>query len=304
MPLDRRQFVIRSSLALAGGALLPRLGTFAADPAAGFETLRGSVGIFTGRGGTIGWLARADALVVVDSQFPESAADCLTGLIERSKPTVDALVNTHHHRDHTGGNGIFRPAAKMIVAHEKVPGLQRKAAEESESVDEQTYPDTTFSTNWKMDAGGETVTATHYGAAHTGGDCVVHFGKANVVHMGDLIFNRFHPFIDRPAGASIEGWIGTLEQVLAEHDADTLYVFGHGQPGFGVTGKAADLEFMRDYLSALLDFAEKGIKQGKSVEALAEAEALPGFEEVEAPADWLTLGANVKVACEELTAGS
>jgi glyoxylase-like metal-dependent hydrolase (beta-lactamase superfamily II) len=97
MALDRRQFVIRSSLALAGGVLLHRAPGLAAEPASGFEELRGSVGIFTKRGGTIGWLVRSDALVVVDSQFPESAGDCLAGLRKRSTRKLDALINTHHH---------------------------------------------------------------------------------------------------------------------------------------------------------------------------------------------------------------
>jgi glyoxylase-like metal-dependent hydrolase (beta-lactamase superfamily II) len=155
-----------------------------------------------------------------------------------------------------------------------------------------------------MDAGGETVTATYYGAAHTGGDCVVHFQEANVVHLGDLVFNRFYPFIDRPAGASTAGWIEVLEKVVAEHDDDTLYIFGHGRPEFGLSGGAADVKVMRDFLSALLEFTAKGIKKGEGVDELAQQEALPGFEDHVAPADFLSLGANIKVAYEELTAGS
>jgi glyoxylase-like metal-dependent hydrolase (beta-lactamase superfamily II) len=303
MALDRRQFVIRSSLALAGGVLLHQAPGLAAEPASGFEELRGSVGIYTKRGGTIGWLVRSDALVVVDSQFPESAGDCLAGLRKRSARKFDALINTHHHGDHTAGNGVFRPEAKIIVAHENVPKLQKKSAEERGNADKQTYADTTFSKSWKMDAGGETVTATYYGPAHTGGDCVVHFHESNVVHMGDLIFNRWYPFIDRPAGASIAGWIDVLEKVVAAHDKETLYIFGHGRPEFGVSGRAADVKVMRDFLAALLEFTAKGIKQGKSVDELAQQEGLPGFGDHVARGDFLSLGANIEVAYEELTAG-
>ena len=304
MALDRRQFVIRSSLALAGGILLPRPAGSADEPASSFQELRGSVGIFTERGGTIGWLVRTDALVVVDSQFPESARDCLAGLRKRTARKLDALINTHHHGDHTAGNGVFGPEAQMIVAHKNVPRLQRESAEKRGNPDEQTYADTTFSESWKMDAGGETVTATYYGAAHTGGDCVVHFQEANVAHMGDLVFNRYYPFIDRPAGASIAGWVEVLEKVLAEHDDDTRYIFGHGRPEFGVSGGGADLRVMRDFLSALLEFTGRGIKDGKSADELAQREKLPGFEDHVAPADWLSLAANIKVAYEELTSGS
>jgi hypothetical protein len=120
--------------------------------------------------------------------------------------------------------------------------------------------------------------------------------------MGDLVFNRFHPFIDRPAGASIAGWIELLEQVVAEHDKETLYVFGHGRPEFGVTGNASDLKVKAEYLSALLDLTRKGIREGKSVDELTKQEVLPGFADHVAPADWITLAANIEVAFTELTA--
>ena len=54
-----------------------------------------------------------------------------------------------------------------------------------------------------MKIGKERVVATYYGFGHTSGDVVISFDAANVVHMGDLMFNRLHPFIDREAGASI-----------------------------------------------------------------------------------------------------
>lgn len=300
MEWNRRQFLIGSSLALASGALAGRLPSMAAEPAEGLRELRGSVGLFTGRGGTIGWLVRKDALVVVDSQFRESAEHCLGALRERSAREIDALVNTHHHGDHTAGNGVFRPASRLIVAQRNVPGLQEKAARERGNTAEQTYADTTFETSWKLDAGGETVTATHYGPAHTGGDCVVHFAEANVAHMGDLVFNRFHPFIDRPGGASIRGWIGVLEQVLETCDDETLYIFGHAKPGFGVTGRTADVKLQRDYLSALIELAAKEIRAGKSVEEAAEHEVLQGFDEHAAPIPRASLPANLRAAYQEL----
>ena len=71
-----------------------------------------------------------------------------------------------------------------------------------------------------------------------------------------------------------------------------------------MTGGPGDLLRMRDYLAALLEFTEKGIREGRSLESLEQTEVLPGFEEFEAPGEWLTLGFNIKVAHEELSAGS
>ena len=76
--------------------------------------------------------------------------------------------------------------------------------------------------------------------------------------MGDLVFNRRQPFIDRPGGASIQGWITLLEQVAKAHGNDTIFVFGHAGDGFKVTGGKADLQTFRDFLTALLDVTPQG----------------------------------------------
>ncbi len=118
----------------------------------------------------------------------------------------------------------------------------------------------------------------HYGPAHTSGDSVVTFEKANVVHMGDLVFNRRHPFIDKPAGASIANWIKTLEAVVADHRKDTIYIHGHAGPKFEATGGSADLLYMRDYLTALLEFVRGEMKAGKPRDVIVKiTDPLKGF---------------------------
>jgi cyclase len=301
--VSRRVFLVSSSMtALAGLVRLPAFAQApAAAPPATFRELRQGVGLFTARGGTIGWFVSPDGLAVIDTQFPDTAAQCLAGLKERSPRQIDVLLNTHHHGDHTAGNGVFRPAAKTIVAHSRVPALQRAAAERAKSSDAQVYADTTFDTDWKQAVGKETMRARHYGPAHTGGDAVIVFERANVVHMGDLVFNRLYPFIDRPGGASIAGWIALLDRVAAEHDQDTLYIFGHGKDGFGVTGSRADLLVQRDYLTALLDTVRKVVAEGRSRQDVEKIPAIAGFEDHAEMGNILRLSANLGAAFDELT---
>ena len=71
------------------------------------QFLRGGVGFFTERGGTIGWMASKDGIVVVDSQFPEQSEHLVAELTKLKKGKIDALINTHHHGDHTAGNKVF-----------------------------------------------------------------------------------------------------------------------------------------------------------------------------------------------------
>lgn len=300
MDWSRRDFLKFSSVSLVGSAF-PTSAPFAQQAGGEFQELRRHVGIFSARGGTIGWLINPEGVVVVDSQFPDTAEACLEGLKQRTERSLDALINTHHHGDHTAGNGVFRPAARKIVAHVRVPELQRRAAQQGGTEDRQTYADTTFEESWQLEVGDEKVRARHYGPAHTGGDATIFFEQTNVVHMGDLVFNRVFPFIDRPGGASIRGWIELLEAVSGEHSADTQYVFGHGKPGFGVTGSRADLLFQRDFFNALLETTQRAIREGKSREDATKLEALPGFPDHVAPVERINLPGALGVAYDELT---
>jgi cyclase len=328
-PMNRRQFLLRSSLLTAAGflvrtgraesapttpsaaAAVPRVPT--APPAfTEFRALRGNVGIFTGRGGTIGWLAAKDGLAVVDTQFPDTAAMCLAGLPGLAGRTIDVVLNTHHHADHTSGNPVFKAASRTIVAHANVPKLQFAAAERAESspnasswarLDRQVYADTTFTKVWRREVGREVIGAQYFGAAHTNGDAVIIFERANVVHVGDLVFNRMYPVIDPLAGASVRGWITVLEEAMKTYPADAIYVFGHGNPKFGVTGGRDDLGVMRDYWSALLAHVEKEIAAGKKKEEVVRLLNLPGFPDFHTPTQNPRLNAGLAAAYDELTGG-
>jgi glyoxylase-like metal-dependent hydrolase (beta-lactamase superfamily II) len=299
MTISRRTF-------LSSAALIPALRLTAHQappqppPSVSFTPLRRDVGVFTGRGGTIGWLITPEAVVLVDSQFPDTAKLCLEGVKSRSKRQIDLLINTHHHGDHTAGNIVFKHETPHILAHENVPALQKKSAEERGNADQQAYADQTFGKTWDQDIGHERLQMRHYGPGHTGGDAVVAFAKANVVHMGDLVFRARHPFVDRPGGASVRSWLTTLEQVVKTHEKDTIYVFGHAREGLGVSGTAADLTAMRDYFSAVLDHVQKGIAAGQSRDAIVALPALPKFEDYpNSPAT--ALAGVLGVAYDELT---
>ena len=283
MSSSRRDFLATSAAAAVAAALarpalsLASLQQQAAQPV--FTPIRRNVGFFTMRGGTIGYLVNPGAVVVVDSQFPAEAKACLEGLNTRSgNRPVDFLINTHHHGDHSGGNLSFRGAAKKVVAHAKADEHMRQPPGGQPPAD-QLFPDTTFTETWSANVGDERIRAKHYGRAHTSGDAVITFERANVAHMGDLMFNQRHPVVDRAAGATIRGWMTVLERTPRDHANDTIYIFGHANTGLPVTGSQADLAKFRDYFGALLAFVESQVKAGKSRdEVLAMREPLKGFE--------------------------
>lgn len=255
---------------------MPLLGKWAPSPD-DFESLRRGVGIFTQRGGTIGWLVNDEGLVVVDTQYPSSATDCWNGLRDRSDHSPDLVINTHHHGDHVNGNPVFAAHTDRLVAHESVPGRLQAAAEEP--LDEQMLPTVTFQNRWEETVGSETVVLRHYGPAHTGGDAVVFFENANIMHVGDLVFNRAYPFIDIDGGADSKGWIEILNTLYETVDDETIVIHGHGNPEFGITGSRDDLLVMRDFLSALNEYVTQQHQAGASLEEMQQIQQLDGFEE-------------------------
>jgi glyoxylase-like metal-dependent hydrolase (beta-lactamase superfamily II) len=320
MSPTRRDFLATSAVAALGAAVGRPLSAFArqapqAQPV--FTPVRRNVGTFTMRGGTVGWLVSAGGVAVVDTQFPPEARALVDGLQTRSNNRgVTVLLNTHHHGDHTSGNGVFRGVARRVVAHgmadqhmRRVPGAQQQPQQPQQAAQPQNapdplYPDTTFTHTWSADVGDERIVARHHGRAHTSGDAAITFERANVVHMGDLMFHRRHPVVDRAAGASMRNWMRVLEQVANAHGRDTIYIFGHANMGLPVTGSSADLLHFRDYLGAVLAFVERQVAAGRSrEEVLAMREPLAGLE-TWGPFGQASARDPLTVAYEEVTTGA
>ena len=299
--LNRREFVALSSGAVVA-SLTSRLSAGALQtpaPTPVFTPVRRNVNTFTARGGTIGWLSNPDALIVIDTQYPDSAKLCLDGLKTRAARPVDLVFNTHHHIDHTGGNGVFRSVARKIIAQANVPELQKTAAAQTAGAEPPVLPDATFDQTWTEHPGDETIIGRYYGPGHTGGDAIYHFQRANVVHMGDLLWLQFHPRVDRPAGASIQNWLKTLETVAREMPRDAIYIAGHAKQGLAPTGTVKDVTDFRNYFDAVLTTVRKGIAAGRSKDQIA-ASTLPQFASYQTAGSALSLPAVLGVAYDEL----
>ncbi|MFZ1311505.1 MAG: MBL fold metallo-hydrolase [Chitinophagaceae bacterium] len=241
--------------------------------------LRNDVGIFTERGGTIAFLLSKDGTVVVDSQFPDQSKHLIDELKKKSEQPFKLLINTHHHGDHSGGNISFKGLVEHVLAHENSKKNQENSARQNKSEDKQLYPDQTYSNTWCQKVGKEKICLHYFGAGHTNGDSFIHFQHANIVHCGDLVFNRRHPYVDRNAGANMRSWINVLDKALNKFNKKTIYVFGHAGTGYEVTGKADDLKVFRDYLGNVLKFVEGEIKAGKTKEEILKASAIPGSDQ-------------------------
>ena len=280
--MQRRNFLRNTSFTLAGLALLNKesLAAFLADPAWKIKMLTDDIGVFTEKGGTIAFYLSKKGIVVVDAQFPETSQHLIDELKKRSEQPFKFLINTHHHGDHTAGNISFKGLVEHVVAHENSKTNQENSAKAQKTEDKQLYPDMTFGADgWHEKVGKEKIKTYYFGAGHTNGDALVHFQHANIVHMGDLVFNRRHPFIDKTAGARIDNWITLLDKTIATFDKDTQFICGHAADGYEITLKADDLKSFGDYLGNVLKFTEGEIKAGKTKEEIVKAKEIPGSPE-------------------------
>lgn len=297
--MQRRKFL--ESVALTISALsLSKAGisSLKSDPTWKISMLNNDIGIFTETGGTIAFHLSKDGITVVDAQFPTSAPHLIAELKKKSIP-FHLLINTHHHYDHTAGNISFKPIISRLVAHENSLINQRRVAEQQHKTELQYFPNETFTDSWSEQSGNEIISMHYYGPAHTNGDSVILFEKNHIAHIGDLVFNRKYPYIDRSAGASIKNWLLVLQKIQTNYPDNTTFICGHSGDGFPVTGDKNMVGYFQKYLTVSLDFVDSAIKSGKSKDDILKTTAIPGFADFKGEGIERTLTA----AYEELTEG-
>jgi cyclase len=274
--MNRKSFLHSSAFTIGALAINQTIiAQLLQQPAWKIKMLTDEIGIFTERGGTILFYLSNEGIAVVDSQFPDQSNHLIEELKKKTEKPFKLLINTHHHGDHSGGNIAFKGMVEHVLAHENSKANQERVAKANKTEDKQLFPDQTFGDYHKRKFSKETIALYYFGAAHTNGDAFIHFEKANIVHMGDLLFNRRHPFVDRSSGANIKSWITVLEKAEKKFNKKTKFVYGHSAEGFDITGTVDDLKAFRNYLSGLLEFTQKEINAGKTKEEIIKTTALP-----------------------------
>jgi glyoxylase-like metal-dependent hydrolase (beta-lactamase superfamily II) len=128
--MQRRTFIGSGTAALSV-ASLPSWTRFLHLTNYEMKILRRNVGIFTEKGGTIGYLLQPDSIVVVDTQWKEQSERLITELKSQSSGPFPFLINTHHHGDHTSGNIAYKGLAEHVLAHENSKINQMNSAKKN-----------------------------------------------------------------------------------------------------------------------------------------------------------------------------
>jgi len=230
-----------------------------------FYTLEGS-------GGMMGVLAGPDGVFIVDAQFAPLTDKLVAAIKQISDGRMRFLVNTHVHGDHTGGNENFAKLGVTILARDElrarlaVPG--RGGPPPAAALPILTYKDrVTFHMN------GEDIQLIPVPAAHTDGDTMVYFPKADVLMTGDFFRSIQYPNIDRANGGSLQGMLNGLAQVVSLAGPNTKIIPGHG-PTVNKTAVAAQ----RDLMVAVRDRIAKLVAQGQTQEQVVAAKVTADYD--------------------------
>src|SRR5688572_24767111 len=232
-----------------------------------------NIHMLQGAGGNIGLAVGDDAVFVVDDQYAPLTRKILAAIATITPKSVNFVVNTHWHFDHVGGNENLGPAGMgaLIYAHENVRrrmsvgGFIEYLKTQVDPSPPSALPVVTFTEAIAFHINGDSVRVFHVPPAHTDGDAIVHFAKANVIHMGDTFHNAGLPFTDLSSGGSLNGIITAADKVLTMSNAQTKII-----PGHGPLADRARLQAYRNMLVALRDRIRTLMSTGKTVEQILE----------------------------------
>lgn len=236
--------------------------------------------MLTGRGGNIGVSSGKDGIFLIDDQYAQLSEKIRAVLTEISSEPIRFVLNTHFHGDHTGGNEPAGAAGALIVSHQNT----RKRLTTEQFIEffqskqpaspEVALPVVTFTDTVTFHLNGDEVLAFHVREAHTDGDVIVFFRKANVIHMGDVYFAKGYPFFDVPNGGSVDGILRALDNVLAMVDKDCRVI-----PGHGPLSDRAGMQEYRDMLATVRDRVRAQVSAGKTLTEVIASKPTADFDD-------------------------
>lgn len=231
-------------------------------------------------GGNVVVSSGEDGVFLIDDQLKGRSEIIRDAAKEISKQDIKFILNTHYHFDHTAGNEFFGEQGAIIVAHDTV--RQRLNTRQFISVfgkemlplSKEGLPVVTFADKMTLHYNNDDIRFIHIPAAHTDGDVVAIFTKANVIVGGDIVFNGRYPLIDTEHGGSAKGLISAVDMLLGIADDETIIIAGHGN-----NMQKNELQEYRNTLATITSRIETAIQSGKTVEQVLADKPTQEFDE-------------------------
>jgi cyclase len=230
-----------------------------------------------GSGGNIGVSIGEDGVLIIDDQYADLSEKIVAAIAGLSNDSIQYVLNTHYHGDHTGGNENMGKAGAVIVAHENVRSQLAAGFEQPLNADQIiSLPVVTFSDSIDFHLNQDKIHVFHIGPAHTNGDSFVHFLNANIIHTGDTFRTTGFPVVDANTNGSFFGIVAAYELLLEISNEDTVFL-----PGHGVLSKQDEIRKQLDMFYTITERIQNGIDRGLSLEQIQNTQPTEEYD-----ADW------------------
>ena len=274
--LRRKKFCI-TLLCLIYGCIAPISRCSAEEVKIEMNQITNDVAVIPGVGGSgnIGVFSGNDGIFLIDTGKEPQHVELIKAAIAAShQQPIRFILNTHWHSDHVNGNELFAKDGAIILAHRQVRERVSTVQDQTQPLSQTAWPVMTFEKNLTLHLNGDDVEIFHLGNAHTDGDTMVYFRKANVLHIGDIYFNGLYPWIDVPSNGSIDGIIDAVTQVLPMLDEKTVVI-----PGHGALSDKRGLEEYLAMLTGIRDAVKPLVDAGKTLADVQAAKPTQAFDE-------------------------
>jgi cyclase len=276
---------LRAALALV--ALVGLMLTGAAPPARAqgnidfakleIQTVKVSDGVYVLMGGpaqgNILVSAGNDGLFLVDTMYAQMHDKIMGALAKISNRPVRYIVNTHLHGDHTAGNDAMAKAGAVIISHENM--RKRMAAPQNNQPPAAGLPTLTYTDSITLHFNGEEIQIFHPDPAHTDGDSIIYFKRANVMHVGDVPASLRYPNIGVNDGGTVDGMMAAGRLVMKVANPQTKIIPGHLGPIVGFK----EIEQQLGMFAAVRDRIAAAIKAGKTEQEVVASKPTKDFDE-------------------------
>ena len=253
--------------------------------------IRPNVYVIFGAGGNITVHVGEDAAILVDSGSADMADEVLDAVRAISVRPIGMIINTSADPDHAGGNRALAstgtpvagapfgaaPAAN-VLAHENV--LLRMADEGVLPYED--WPTETYTSRVRsMYINDDGIVVMRRTGAHSDGDSMVHFRRADVIATGDILDLRHFPAIDPAKGGSIQGELAALNHLLEITIPAMPLVLKPGRtllvPGHGYISDYAELVEYQNMVTIIHDRIKDLIDKGLTLEEVKAADPTQGY---------------------------
>jgi glyoxylase-like metal-dependent hydrolase (beta-lactamase superfamily II) len=190
-------------------------------------------------------------VVAVDAP-PSLGQKYLKAIAEVTNKPVNYLIYSHAHIDHIGAAGLFPKNVSVIAQEETARELQRAKAVAKNVTMVPPIPTITFSKNYTLAIGNQTLKLDYYGSNHLPGNIFIYAPKQKVLMLVDIVFPGWVPFPYLAIAKDAAGFINAHDIALDKYDFDK-FVGGH----LTRLGTRNDVAVQKEFIDDLKNAAAK-----------------------------------------------